>query len=161
MHIARTLLANWQISQYGASMKSILYFDSTNSFYSQLAECFTQIIWPGLFSYSAGCMPSKQLDRLSIYVMAEKAALMNGYLPKGLEDLPAIHFDQIVFFCDGEKTTCPSFLSTSRVFKYHLDKNCPIIERYILHQDISHYRIMRDNIFKFVSNIKILFPHLF
>jgi len=59
--------------------------------------------------YSAGSIPSSQIDPIVIEVMKEKGIDLSSKLPKGLNDLPPIEMDYLITM--GCQETCPAVLS--------------------------------------------------
>ena len=63
--------------------------------------------------YSAGSIPSSQIDPIVIEVMKEKGIDLSSKRPKGLNDLPPIEMDYLITM--GCEETCPG----CPVEKYH------------------------------------------
>jgi arsenate reductase len=59
--------------------------------------------------YSAGSIPSSQIDPIVIEVMKEKGIDVSGRRPKGLNDLPPIEMDYLITM--GCEETCPAVLA--------------------------------------------------
>jgi protein-tyrosine-phosphatase len=59
--------------------------------------------------YSAGSIPSSQIDPIVIEVMKEKGIDLSSKRPKGLNDLPLIEMDYLITM--GCEETCPAVLA--------------------------------------------------
>jgi protein-tyrosine-phosphatase len=67
--------------------------------------------------YSAGSIPSSQIDPIVIEVMKEKGIDVSGRRPKGLNDLPPIEMDYLITM--GCEETCPA-ISSKKIIEWNI-----------------------------------------
>jgi len=90
--------------------KRIVFICVENARRSQMAEGFANASGQGkLEVYSAGSIPSSQIDPIVIEVMKEKGIDLSSKRPKGLNDLPPIEMDYLITM--GCEETCPAVLA--------------------------------------------------
>jgi arsenate reductase len=90
--------------------KKIVFVCVENARRSQMAEGFANAFGQGrLEVYSAGSLPSPEIDPLVIEVMKEKGIDLSSKKPKGLNDLPPVEMDYLVTM--GCEETCPAVLA--------------------------------------------------
>ena len=92
------------------SKLKVLFLCTGNSARSQMAQGFAEVFGGEKVEvYSAGSIPSSQIDPIVIEVMKEKGIDLSSKRPKGLNDLPPIEMDYLVTM--GCEETCPAVLS--------------------------------------------------
>ena len=90
--------------------KRIVFICVENARRSQMAQGFAEVFGGEKVEvYSAGSIPSSQIDPIVIEVMKEKGIDLSSKRPKGLNDLPPIEMDYLVTM--GCEETCPAVLS--------------------------------------------------
>jgi arsenate reductase len=88
----------------------IVFICVENARRSQMAQGFAEVFGGEKVEvYSAGSIPSSQIDPIVIEVMKEKGIDLTAKRPKSLNDLPLIEMDYLVTM--GCKETCPAVLS--------------------------------------------------
>jgi protein-tyrosine-phosphatase len=88
----------------------IVFICVENARRSQMAQGFAEVFGGEKIEvYSAGSIPSSQIDPIVIEVMKEKGIDLSSKRPKGLNDLPPIEMDYLVTM--GCEETCPTVLS--------------------------------------------------
>jgi len=76
------------------SKLKVLFLCTGNSARSQMAQGFAEVFGGEKVEvYSAGSIPSSQIDPIVIEVMKEKGIDLSSKRPKGLNDLPPIEID--------------------------------------------------------------------
>lgn len=87
----------------------IVFICVENARRSQMAQGFAEVFGGEKVEvYSAGSIPSSQIDPIVIEVMKEKGIDLSSKRPKGLNDLPPIEMDYLVTM--GCEETCPAVL---------------------------------------------------
>jgi arsenate reductase (thioredoxin) len=115
---------------------SLLFVCVENSCRSQIAEGFARALGRGrVASYSAGSNPSGQVDSRAIEFMAEKGVDLGSQRSKGLDDLPALHWDYVVTMGCGD--ACPHLPT-----RHRLDWDLPDPKQL----DDAGFRAVRDRI---------------
>jgi arsenate reductase len=88
----------------------IVFICVENARRSQMAQGFAEVSGGEKVEvYSAGSIPSSQIDPIVIEVMKEKGIDLSSKRPKGLNDLPPIEMDYLVTM--GCEETCPAVLA--------------------------------------------------
>jgi protein-tyrosine-phosphatase len=88
----------------------IVFICVENARRSQMAQGFAEVFGgENVEVYSAGSIPSSQIDPIVIEVMKEKGIDLSSKRPKGLNDLPPIEMDYLVTM--GCEETCPAVLA--------------------------------------------------
>ena len=88
----------------------IVFICIENARRSQMAQGFAEVFGGEKVEvYSAGSIPSSQIDPIVIEVMKEKGIDLSSKRPKGLNDLPPIEMDYLITM--GCEETCPAVLS--------------------------------------------------
>jgi arsenate reductase (thioredoxin) len=88
----------------------IVFICVENARRSQMAQGFAEVFGGEKVEvYSAGSIPSSQIDPIVIEVMKEKGIDFSNKRPKGLNDLPPIEMDYLVTM--GCEETCPAVLA--------------------------------------------------
>jgi arsenate reductase len=88
----------------------ILFVCVENARRSQMAQGFAEAFGKGRVEvFSAGSIPSPQIDPLVTEVMKEKGIDLSGKQPKSLNDLPPIEMDYLITM--GCEETCPAVLA--------------------------------------------------
>jgi arsenate reductase len=88
----------------------IVFICVENARRSQMAQGFAEVFGGEKVEvYSAGSIPSSQIDPIVIEVMKEKGIDLSSKRPKGLNDLPPIEMDYLITM--GCEETCPAVLS--------------------------------------------------
>jgi len=91
-------------------LKKIVFICVENARRSQMAQGFAEVFGGEKVEvYSAGSIPSSQIDPIVIEVMKEKGIDLSSKRPKGLNDLPPIEMDYLITM--GCEETCPAVLS--------------------------------------------------
>jgi arsenate reductase len=85
----------------------IVFICIENARRSQMAQGFAEVFGGEKVEvYSAGSIPSSQIDPIVIEVMKEKGIDLSSKRPKGLNDLPPIEMDYLITM--GCEETCPA-----------------------------------------------------
>ena len=88
----------------------IVFICVENARRSQMAQGFAEAFGGEKVEvYSAGSIPSSQIDPIVIEVMKEKGIDLSSKRPKGLNDLPPIEMDYLITM--GCEETCPAVLA--------------------------------------------------
>jgi protein-tyrosine-phosphatase len=88
----------------------IVFICVENARRSQMAQGLAEVFGGEKVEvYSAGSIPSSQIDPIVIEVMKEKGIDLSSKRPKGLNDLPPIEMDYLVTM--GCEETCPAVLA--------------------------------------------------
>jgi protein-tyrosine-phosphatase len=88
----------------------IVFICVENARRSQMAQGFAEVFGGEKVEvYSAGSIPSSQIDPIVIEVMKEKGIDLSSKRPKGLNDLPLIEMDYLITM--GCEETCPAVLA--------------------------------------------------
>ena len=91
-------------------LKKIVFICVENARRSQMAQGFAEVFGGEKVEvYSAGSIPSSQIDPIVIEVMKEKGIDLSSKRPKGLNDLPPIEMDYLITM--GCEETCPAIPS--------------------------------------------------
>jgi len=99
-------------------LKKIVFICVENARRSQMAQGFAEVFGGEKVEvYSAGSIPSSQIDPIVIEVMKEKGIDVSGRRPKGLNDLPPIEMDYLITM--GCEETCPAVLA-KRVIEWQI-----------------------------------------
>ena len=89
---------------------SVLFLCRYNSCRSQMAEHFTRVLFPHLFTaYSAGLLGEKPVDPLAVAAMKEEGVDMSQAHSKSVEELKGSKLDYVVTVCDVASGECPTF----------------------------------------------------
>ena len=114
----------------------LLFVCIQNSCRSQMAEGFARELARGrITATSAGSRPSGEVDARAVRFMAEKGVDLSSQHSKGLDDLPALHWDYVVTMGCGD--ACPHLPARNR-----LDWDLPDPK----HLDDDGFRAVRDRI---------------
>ncbi len=132
----------------------VLFLCTGNSCRSQMAEGWARHLKGEVIeAYSAG-VEKHALNPRAIKVMEEAGVDMSGHYSKTLDELPIKDFDYVITLCDQAKESCPVFLGkTKRLHHSFPDppklaaSACTEIEA------IGHYRLVRDEIRKFIETM--------
>jgi arsenate reductase (thioredoxin) len=91
-------------------VKKVLFLSSANSARSQMAEGFVRALAADAFEAdSAGSAP-RQVDTLTVAVMAERGIDIGEQRPKGLQEfMGTAQFDYLITVCDRVEKDCPMF----------------------------------------------------
>ena len=88
----------------------IVFICVENARRSQMAQGFAEVFGGEKVEvYSAGSIPSSQIDPIVIEVMKEKGIDLSSKRPKGLNDLSPIEMDYLITM--GCEETCPAVLA--------------------------------------------------
>jgi len=99
-------------------LKKIVFICVENARRSQMAQGFAEVFGGEKVEvYSAGSIPSSQIDPIVIEVMKEKGIDVSGRRPKGLNELPPIEMDYLITM--GCEETCPAVLA-KRVIEWQI-----------------------------------------
>lgn len=116
--------------------RHILFVCVENSCRSQMAEGFARAVAPpGVRVFSAGSRPSGRVNLRAIQFMAERGIDLSGHRSEGLDDLPAVAWDEVVTMGCGD--ACPHLPARRR-----LDWALPDPK----HLDDDGFRAVRDQI---------------
>jgi arsenate reductase len=98
--------------------RKILFVCVENARRSQMAEGFANAFGRGkLEVYSAGSLPSLEIDPLVIAVMKEKGIDFTAKRPKGLNELPPVEMDYLITM--GCEETCPA-VPTKKIIDWEI-----------------------------------------
>jgi arsenate reductase (thioredoxin) len=98
--------------------KRIVFICVENARRSQMAQGFAEVFEGDKVEvYSAGSIPSSQIDPIVIEVMKEKGIDFSNKRPKGLNDLPPIEMDYLVTM--GCEETCPA-VPTKKIIEWEI-----------------------------------------
>jgi protein-tyrosine-phosphatase len=121
----------------------LLFVCVENSCRSQMAEGFARALGRGrLTAHSAGSRPSGRVDPRAARFMAEKGIDLGSQRSKGLDDLPAVHWDYVVTMGCGD--ACPHLPA-----RHRLDWDLPDPKA----MDDSGFRAVRDRIERLVGDL--------
>jgi protein-tyrosine-phosphatase len=96
----------------------IVFICVENARRSQMAQGFAEVFGGEKVEvYSAGSLPSSQIDPIVIEVMKEKGIDFSNKRPKGLNDLPPIEMDYLVTM--GCEETCPA-VPTKKIIEWEI-----------------------------------------
>jgi arsenate reductase len=96
----------------------IVFICVENARRSQMAQGFAEVFGGEKVEvYSAGSIPSSQIDPIVIEVMKEKGIDLSSKRPKGLNDLPPIEMDYLVTM--GCEETCPA-VPTKKIIEWDI-----------------------------------------
>ena len=99
-------------------LKKIVFICVENARRSQMAQGFAEVFGGEKVEvYSAGSIPSSQIDPIVIEVMKEKGIDVSGRRPKGLNDLPPIEMDYLITM--GCEETCPA-ISSKKIIEWNI-----------------------------------------
>lgn len=120
---------------------NLLFVCIENSNRSQMAEGFARRLGgERVFACSAGSRPSGQINPRAIQFMKEKDIDLAVQSSKGLDDLPAVHWDWVVTMGCGD--ACPHLPATHRADWALTDPK---------HLDDEGFRAVRDRIESLVA----------
>ena len=133
---------------------SVLFLCRHNSCRSQMAEHFTRLLFPALFSaYSAGLSGDKPVDPLAVAAMREEGVDMSHARSKGVGELKDSRFDYVVTVCDAQSGVCPTFGKARHIA--HTFDNPPELTASMTSDEeklVVYRRVARD-IRKFVETL--------
>jgi len=96
----------------------IVFICVENARRSQMAQGFAEVFGGEKVEvYSAGSIPSSQIDPIVIEVMKEKGIDLSSKRPKGLNDLPLIEMDYLITM--GCEETCPA-IPTKKIIEWEI-----------------------------------------
>ena len=96
----------------------IVFICVENARRSQMAQGFAEVFGGEKVEvYSAGSIPSSQIDPIVIEVMKEKGIDLTAKQPKGLNDLPLIEMDYLITM--GCEETCPA-VPTKKIIEWEI-----------------------------------------
>ena len=88
----------------------VLFLCTGNSARSQIAEKILNRKGGGRFvAESAGSQPAARVNPLAIEALERHGYFWTGGRPRGLDGLPAQHWDFVITVCDRAKEACPFF----------------------------------------------------
>lgn len=142
--------------------KRILFLCTGNSCRSQMAEALARLLLPSLEAFSAGSAPAQCIDPLAREVMAELGADLSRQKPKGIDELPAAHFDLVVTLCGSARETCPVPPGGGMIVHRGFD-DPPALTGSVGSREeaLAVYRRVRDEIALFIRSFPDEFPFLF
>jgi arsenate reductase len=98
--------------------RKIVFVCVENARRSQMAQAFAEALGTrNMEVYSAGSLPSAQIDPLVIEAMKEKGIDISSRRPKGLDDLPPIEMDYLITM--GCEETCPA-VPTKKIIEWEI-----------------------------------------
>jgi len=96
----------------------IVFICVENARRSKMAQGFAEVFGGEKVEvYSAGSIPSSQIDPIVIEVMKEKGIDLSSKRPKGLNDLPPIEMDYLITM--GCEETCPA-VPTKKIIEWDI-----------------------------------------
>jgi arsenate reductase (thioredoxin) len=121
----------------------LLFVCVENSCRSQMAEGFAHALGQGrITAFSAGSRPSGQVNARAIQFMRERGIDLAAQRSKGLDGLPAVHWDYVVTMGCGD--ACPHLPA-----RHRLDWDLPDPKQL----DDDAFRAVRDRIRRLVHDL--------
>ena len=103
--------------------------------------------------YSAGIDPHG-MNAHAIKVMTEAGVDISTHSSKHVDDVMYVPFDYVITVCGHADETCPVFPGNIRVIHVGFDDPPKLAEGAATEEEaLSHYRRVRDEIKKFVSEL--------
>ncbi len=106
--------------------------------------------------YSAGTKPSF-VDPGAIKVMAEIGIDISNHRSKSVNEFKGIDFYAVITVCDRAKESCPRWLGKTQIKLHHNFEDPPTLAKNAKTEEeaLSYYRRVRDEIKKFIENLKL------
>ncbi|MFA5864284.1 MAG: arsenate reductase ArsC [Phycisphaerae bacterium] len=132
----------------------ILFLCTGNSCRSQMAEGWARHLKGDLVEpYSAG-IETHGLNPNAVRVMAEVGVDISRHHSKHLNEVKHILFDYVITVCDNAHESCPLFPGRTKVVHVgFIDPPRLAKEAKSEDEALVHYRRVRDEIMKFVSEL--------
>ncbi len=140
-------------------MLKILFICTGNSCRSQMAEGWVRALKNDVVeAFSAG-IEKHGLNPYAVKVMAEVGVDISGQKSKLIPELPTMDFDYVVTVCDNARESCPVFPRRTHIIHIGFDDPPRLAGLCQLEEDkLACYRLVRDEIRKFVENIPDKLP---
>lgn len=132
----------------------ILFLCTGNSCRSQMAEGFTKKLKNEVIeAYSAG-IETHGLNKNAIKVMQEDGVDISCHRSKNISEFKNVNLDYVITVCGHANETCPIFPGKVKVIHVGFD-DPPKLAKNAKNEEeaLSHYRIVRDKIKKFVESL--------
>ncbi len=108
----------------------------------------------GEIEASSAGIEARGLDPRAVTVMAEAGVDISRQRSRRLDELPSLHFDDVVTVCADAHESCPVFPGRVRVVHHGFD-DPPRLARGAASEEeaLAHYRRVRDEIREFVEQL--------
>lgn len=134
--------------------KNIMFLCTGNSCRSQMAEGWARKYWGNEFNvYSAGTKKHGMNER-AMKVMKEAGVDISTHYSKTVEEISQLSFDYVVTVCDHAHENCPYFPASKIVHVGFQDP--PALTKGLTNEEeiLAFYRRVRDEIEKFIKEMK-------
>ncbi len=128
--------------------ESVLFICKNNSGRSQMAEGLFKHIYGDIYDVSSGGSDPKEVNPLTIQVMAEIGIDISGNSSTNLKEYHGREFDYVVNLCSDKD--CPVFLNGKKVI-YHEFKDPKTYSHGKL-TTMDVFRLIRDEIKEWLEN---------
>ncbi len=101
---------------------NLVFLDVFNTNVSQMAEAFAREAAPeGINVFSAGTMPAKAVDLITVEVMKEFNIDISAQKPKTIENLKINRFDMGITLCGVSQKSCPVIDGAPIILNWEID----------------------------------------
>ena len=131
----------------------VLFLCTGNSCRSQMAEGWARhLLSDQIEAYSAG-IEAHGMNPNAVRVMQEEGVDISGQSSKLVSTLIDVPLDLVITVCGHADENCPAFLGKARVVHVGFD-DPPKLAKTAANEDeaLGHYRRVRDEIRKFISD---------
>ena len=126
-----------------------------------MAEAYMKSFDNNLEVFSAGTVPTDEVNPFAIRVMAEIGIDISNNKPKNVDEFLADAFDYVITVCDDAKQSCPMFIGKVK-HRLHIGFPDPAEATGNEEEVLIFFRQVRDSIkdefFKFYT--KVIKPNL-
>ena len=138
---------------------NVLFLCTGNSCRSQMAEGWARALRSDtIHAESAGIDPHG-MNQLAIQVMAEAGVDISTQHSKHVDELSHITFNYVVTVCDHANESCPIFPGKTVVVHVGFDDPPRLAKTAKTDEEaLNHYRRVRDEIRRFIENLKNYIP---
>lgn len=135
---------------------NVLFLCTGNSCRSQMAEGWARALKGDVLdAYSAGIEPHG-LNPRAVRVMAETGVDISGHRSKTIADLHGVDFDVVITVCGHANERCPVFPDKTKVIHVGFDDPPALAKNAKSEEEaLSHYRRVRDEIRRFIENLRL------
>ncbi|NOY62129.1 MAG: arsenate reductase ArsC [Gammaproteobacteria bacterium] len=134
---------------------NILFLCTGNSCRSQMAEGWGRELKGECYNFYSAGIETHGLNPNAVKVMQEVGIDISSHLSQTLDDLSEIVFDVVFTVCSHAHDNCPAPLKQSRVIHVGFDDPPKLAKNSRSEEEaLTHYRRVRDEIKRFVSNIE-------
>ena len=134
----------------------VLFLCTGNSCRSQMAEGWARHLrGDDIVPYSAGLI-AHGLNPRAVKVMAEAGVDISGHQSNSLDEMQGLTFDFVVTVCGHADEHCPAFPGGTKVIHRGFDDPPTLaMDAKDEAEALAYFRRVRDEIGKFIANLKL------